>query len=337
MKKQLLFTSLLLSCFGLKAQLTITDSLSNTQISTLLQGAGVTVTSLTVNCDGRSLAEFSGTSEMAITHGIALSSGFVDSLANANYGGSTSGGFVTPGDPDLDSLSGTMTYDGCVLEFDCVPVGDTLLFNYCFGSEEYPEFVGSTFNDIFAILISGPGISGTINAATLPGGIPVSINNVNAATNASYFYDNEFPAGQYVSMDGFTTNLTAFAEVIPGSTYHFKVAIADASDGVLDSGVFLEAFSFRSVTADPLGIAKHEDNLFEVYPNPGNGEFFINSKQNNVNGAQLKVVNILGEEVLSQILSSSQTKLDIGNQAPGVYSVSITTANGVYTTRLVKK
>lgn len=337
MKKQLLAIPLLLSCIGLQAQLTITDSLSNTQISTLLQGAGVTVTSLTVNCDSRSLAEFSGTSEMAITHGIALSSGFVDSLANANYSGSTSGGFVTPGDPDLDSLSGTMTYDGCVLEFDCVPVGDTLLFNYCFGSEEYPEYVGSSFNDIFAILISGPGISGTINAATLPGGIPVSINNVNAATNASYFYDNEFPAGQYVSMDGFTTNLTAFAEVIPGSTYHFKVAIADASDGVLDSGVFLEAFSFRSVAADPLGIAKHENELFAVYPNPCNGEYFINSKNKNYSGAQLKVLNMLGEEVLSTVLSENQTSINISNQPSGIYSVSITTIDGVYTTRLIKK
>lgn len=334
MKKLILLTTLFSSALVSKAQLTITDSLSNAQITTLLEGTGVTVTSLTVNCPGNSLAEFTGTSEMSITHGIALSTGFVDSLAGINHSTSTTGYLGTPGDPDMTALSGSMTYDGCILEFDCQPVGDTLLFNYCFGSEEYPEFVGS-FNDIFAILISGPGITGTINAATLPGGIPVSINNVNFSTNASYYYDNV--AGQYVTMDGFTTNLTAFAEVTPGATYHFKVAVADANDAAFDSGVFLEAFSFRSVAAAPTGIKEDVAFGLNVYPNPSNGVFYINDKDNKLQNGQLNIVNVLGEVVFSEVVSSQQTQINLSTQPSGLYVASIKTENGIYKTRILKK
>ena len=37
---------------------------------------------------------------------------------------------------------------------------DEINFEYVFGSEEYPNFVGTGFNDIFAFLVSGPGIPG---------------------------------------------------------------------------------------------------------------------------------------------------------------------------------
>ena len=46
--------------------------------------------------------------------------------------------------------------------------------------------------------------------------------------------------------DGFTVVLEAVAKVVPCSTYHIKIAIADAGDGVFDSAVFLEAGSFKS-------------------------------------------------------------------------------------------
>lgn len=337
MKKYLLILSSVLAFTASKAQLTITDSLTLAQITTLLEGTGVTVSSLTVNCPATSLAEFSGTSEMAITHGIALSTGFADSMGDANVNPSTSGMFGTPGDPDLDALSMAQTWDACVLEFDCVPTGDTLLFNFSFGSEEYPEFVGSSFNDVFAILLSGPGISGTINAAALPGGTPVAINNVNASMNPTYYYDNEFPAGMYVSFDGFTNNLTAFAEVIPSSTYHFKVAIADASDAAYDSGVFLEAFSFRSVSAMTTGVNELSENVFNVFPNPSNGEFSINDKDGKFLGSELRIVNMLGQEVYKEMITAKEIHFDLGVLPAGVYQAGIYTGNKIYQARLQKK
>ena len=49
-----------------------------------------------------------------------------------------------------------------------------------------------------------------------------------------------------MQFDGFTTPLTAEAHVVCGQTYTIVLAVADAGDNILDSGVFLEASSFSS-------------------------------------------------------------------------------------------
>jgi hypothetical protein len=337
MKKLLLSVSVLFFVLTAKAQLTINDTLSTSQISNLLQGFGVTVTGLTVNCPALAMGEFNGTSEMAITHGLVLTTGTASATAGS-ASSFASGGIGAPGDPDLDFLAGNTTFDACVLEFDCIPAGDTLLFNFSFGSEEYLEFVGAFFNDVFAIFMSGPGITTPVNVAAIPGGTAVAINNVNDVTNSAYYYNNESPvAGQYVAYDGFTTNLTAFSEVIPGGLYHYKVAIADASDGIFDSGVFLEAFSFRSVMADPTGIKEDALNYFSVYPNPGTGVFTLYDKQNKLNGRTLKVLNVLGEEISVLEISNESTIIDLSGFAAGIYFVNVHSANGVISQKIIRK
>ena len=55
---------------------------------------------------------------------------------------------------------------------------------------------------------------------------------------------------------GFTTPLTAeYNGLVCGETYHIKLAIADASDGALNSVVFLEANSFVSPNVEVLPIS----------------------------------------------------------------------------------
>lgn len=147
-------------------------------------------------------------------------------------------------DAELTNLSGFPTNDACSIEFDLVPACDSLKIKYVFASEEYPEYVNQTFNDIFAFFISGPGITGTVNIATVPGTTTsVSINSINANSNSKYFVDNA--NGTSIQYDGFTTPLTAAAKVIPCKQYHLRMAIADAFDRVWDSGVFIESGSIN--------------------------------------------------------------------------------------------
>ena len=49
-----------------------------------------------------------------------------------------------------------------------------------------------------------------------------------------------------IEYDGLTTPLTAQIQLQPGQKYHIRIAIADVGDPGLDSGVFLEAGSFKS-------------------------------------------------------------------------------------------
>lgn len=80
------------------------------------------------------------------------------------------------GDPDLNSLvTGYTTYDAVALEFDVTVAKDGfLVFRYVFGSDEYNEWVGSPFNDVFGFFI-GPAktnvaiVKGTAN--TQVGGV----------------------------------------------------------------------------------------------------------------------------------------------------------------------
>ncbi len=163
-------------------------------------------------------------------------------------------------DPELNAIANGTVTNGVVLEFDFIPSGDTMSFRYIFGSEEYPEYSPSTFNDAFGLFLWGPGITGPYalagypaggsNIAVIPGGTPVTINNVGDASNTAYYVFNESAStltyGDAIQYDGTTVVLNAAASVQCNQTYHIKLAISNVGDQAFDSGVFLEAGSFVS-------------------------------------------------------------------------------------------
>lgn len=242
-------------------QLIINSSMTPAQmVQNVLIGQGVTVSNVTFAGSAQARAAFtSGTNPINIgfQSGILLSSGAATNAIGPNTSGSISTALGTGSDPQLAALIPNYTvYDATVLEFDFIPVSDTIRFRYVFGSDEYPEFSGSNFNDVFGFFLSGINPLGGMyvhqNLAVLPGtSTPVAINNVNNGTagtgpcmNCQYYVGNA--AGLTIEYDAFTTVLTAWALVFPCMTYHIKLAVGDAGDQIYDSGVFLEANSFMS-------------------------------------------------------------------------------------------
>lgn len=207
-------------------------------------GAGAQIGNLTYRGFPRSISYFNGmNSNIGINEGILLTSGWVGYAVGPNSVDDITYAAGFPGDADLAGLVGAFTFDACVLEFDFVPYQDSVTFEYVFGSDEYTEYVGSKFNDVFAFFISGPGIAGKQNIALIPGtNIPVSINNVNHNLNVDHYVNNYL--GGTVEYDGFTKVLKAKAVVTPCETYRLKIAISDVMDPFFDSGVFLKAGSF---------------------------------------------------------------------------------------------
>ncbi len=198
----------------------------------------------------------SDNNEIGLQQGLVLTTGLIDLIPGPNDDNDVSFPHFTPGDPDLDYLStvqgnGLPSEDACVIELDVFVSSDELAFEYVFGSEEYPEYANSLYNDIFAFLASGPGISGdpnlggAVNIAVLPGGnTPVQINSVNNLINWPYYRNTEI--SQTLQYDGFTSDfmgikksLTARVDVVPCHTYRLKLAIADRQDPLFDSGVFI--------------------------------------------------------------------------------------------------
>ena len=280
---------LLLASIGeVRAQLIVTKGsqlpagwTADSLVRNILLGEGVVVSNVrfnnssgVINCDA--IGKFttgSTPTNLGMTDGIIIGSGGVQ-MAVANY---TDAGYVasncnSPSCPPLQNIVSASLNDIAILEFDFVPITDSIQFEYVFGSEEYPVYVCSEFNDVFGFFITGQNpVEGqpdynNKNIALLPNSnIPITINTVNGgsadgdygwymyeeyncdSTNSEYFVNNN---EQFIEYNGFTVVLTASASVVPNTSYHLMMAIGDAFDDILDSGVFLKARSLSSVSED---------------------------------------------------------------------------------------
>ena len=102
---------------------------------------------------------------LPLTEGLVLSSAYASNLSCETFEDVPFGSGVS-GDQDLVDIANSVpgmigqnfnvssANDLCILEFDFVATGDTVKFNYIFGSDEYLEWVNSSFNDIFAFFLS---------------------------------------------------------------------------------------------------------------------------------------------------------------------------------------
>lgn len=261
-----LVTVFLLLSLILMAQIQVNNTYSPQYlVQNVLLGQGVFVSNIQFYGNNTQIGKFSGTSSIGINEGIILATGDAKVSLGPNNSDNATLGSGIGGDADLTNLIGSNTFDAAVLEFDFIPYSDTIRFFYVFASEEYPEYVCSNYNDVFAFFLTGPKPGGGSyikeNIAKIPGtSIPVAINSINPGTPGffgspggciSLSYSNLYNSntgGTTHQFDGFTDVLEAYAPVIPCQTYHIKIAIADVTDGNYDSGVFLKAKSFSSPT-----------------------------------------------------------------------------------------
>lgn len=201
---------------------------------------------------------FTGASALfGFDDGVILATGTATNCEGPNTGEGVGNAIGGGSDADLQSLASFSTFDAVGLEFDFTPTVDQISFEFVFGSEEYCEWVNTQYNDVFGFFISGPGINGVysnnaINLATVPNnGSPISIKSINTIANSGFFNPNANSCGGFtnpndIEYDGYTITMVAVADVIPCETYHIKLVIADGSDAILDSGVFLKANSFNA-------------------------------------------------------------------------------------------
>jgi hypothetical protein len=245
---------------GLNPNQIIDSSLTPFQLAESLVGTGLSVSNVTFTGGAASTASFNfdDPTVVGFGQGILLSSGSAADVVGPNMADDTSTDFALPGDADLDALSGFTTFDAAVLEFDFIPTANQVVFYYAFASDEYPEWVTTPFNDVFAFYVNGTNYAEVRQIAGDPSApfVPVTVNNIN---NGNPLYPDAIPmrpdlfrANYYGSsaidleLDGITSVLTFQAPVNPGVVNHMKLAIADASDGILDSAVFIQAGSLVS-------------------------------------------------------------------------------------------
>lgn len=273
---------LVISVFGFsQTPVTYTANPTNEQINTALIGNNINITGGTLNFGNRAtqIATFTNGTGAALqmNNGVFFGTGTVAKLLTTNNAIQSSDILTTAPftDADLTAIDATATRDVVSYSFSVTigPKAGTLYITYQFGSEEYPDYVGTNFDDAFGFFVTGPGISGTANLARLPNNNDTTINKVNFGTpgvntpvggpvatydgSQSALYINNghnttvsggklvqntnpgpFPVA--VQFNGITRLITySLSGLTPGGTYTFKIIIADAGDARLDSGVFI--------------------------------------------------------------------------------------------------
>ncbi|MCE9524850.1 MAG: choice-of-anchor L domain-containing protein [Planctomycetales bacterium] len=330
---------------------TVDTSPSATQLAESLVGAGLSVSNATFTGGAGSTGSFSFNypAVVGFGQGIVLTSGSAADVVGPNMSDSTSTSygnlvdFAGPGDADLTALAGYETYDAAVLEFDFVPTANQVVFNYSFASDEYPEWVNTPFNDVFAFFVNGTNYATVRQTAGDPNSpfVPVAVNNINDGNpldpafvparpdlfRPNYVNPTGGPSAIDLELDGITSVLTFQAPVNPGVVNHMKLAIADASDGIYDSAVFIQAGS----------IVSNENPVADLSMSYTAGSLNVTAivEGEDPNGAELTYNIDWGDGTFSSgpldqpsTASEKTALIDHAYAASGEYIVTLTVSNG---------
>lgn len=362
MKKKILLFGLLIIqhyTFG-QSPVTYKSAPTNAEINTSLSGPNITITGGQIkNGERTQIATFTKglNAGLEMPKGVYFSTGIAaDDLQRKNTNPAYTNIINTVfSDPDLIKVDPNAKFDVISYEFSITLSASSTGLNiaYQFASEEYPNFVGSIYNDAFGFFVKGPGIIGTENLAKLPNGNITSINTINAGIRGAYGigYENslfdESQSANYIN-NGHTTQITSTNDVqhylendnvqpgpfpvyiehngvtrlvnysirnlMPGGTYNFKIIIADSSDGQMDSGVFVKDISaFMEITAE--------------------NDFYTVSKGNNVTPT-IFLNDTIGSNIPTSnntVVSSSDLPAGFALNADGTVSVEESVQPGVYT------
>lgn len=242
------------------AQFSVTELGENRKIEDLVHsyfaGSGISIKKIKYTGHNEAIGNF--TDEQGSTgfyKGLVIANGRVELIAGRNTKPNTSTNFGDPFFRDKHVISRSSLCDGAVLEIDFIPAKDSVTLSFVFGSEEYPEFTGKEFNDVFKILVQPLyAKSAAKNIARLPNKSRVSVSSVNADSNSGYYIDNSNPADPYyntIEFDGFTKVIRTGTKVAAGKLHRLKIIIVDLEDCDYDSGILLDAYSFRSLSSKP--------------------------------------------------------------------------------------
>ncbi len=204
-------------------------------------------------------------STFGFENGIVLATNGVETAKGPSGINQSDGTKLWLGDEDLETIllengQTAGSYNASVIEFDFIPITDTIKFDFIFAANEYGPEYQCKFSDVFAFLLTDLETEEMTNLAVVPGtNVPISVttirdakyqgNNSCGSTNEKYFdkyygYEGLPVRDNPINYFGMTVPMTAISAVKPGKKYHIKLAIADYRDERFNSAVFLKGGSF---------------------------------------------------------------------------------------------
>ena len=242
----------------------------------------------------------------------------------------------------LSSITGTMNV--------CCTSSATL-------SDATPGGTWSSSNPAVATIGSTTGVYTGITAGTAT--ITYSVTSAGAATTIVTV--NPLPSvgsitGSSIACVGYTASLADVAG--PGTWTSSNTAIATVSSSGVVTGVATgtasisctysnacgSASAIHTMTINPhsmcsLGLTTSNNNTspaLSVFPNPNDGTFSINMTSDKTEPVDIMITNLTGAIVRQfSTTTNNQSAIDFGNNTPGLYFISATSANGKYYTKMI--
>lgn len=288
-------------------ELTYDTSATAVQMAQTIFGTGVTVVGATYNGDNDSSAIYSNGDTISPNvvpgdTGIILSTGEADRFTSVGSQSNFVSNLTSPSsgpnnDPLFVAASGRNTFDASILEVDFIPDPgvELITMKFVFASDEYPEFVGSIFNDLFGVWLDGELVPLSVGDGL------VSIGNLNTVGGPNLFNLNT--SDQFnTEMDGFTISLSLIVPVTEGQVNTLRLGITDVGDANFDSNVLIATDSVQG------SLIASDDNILL---RPGNSQDFdVLANDINGTGGSLFITHINDVEVQpgdSVTLTTGQT------------------------------
>ncbi len=174
-----------------------------------------------------------------------------------------------PGDSQLTAIAQSAfggageTFDSSILEFSFTRTNssvDSILIDIIFGSEEFPEYINSSYVDIASVIVNDR------NYALIDGDFTKPLSVISATVEDGRFTDNTngiLP----IEYNGITQRLVIPIPLEAGvDEYSVRIGIADTGDAILDSGLFVSNFrtSLTNIGEVPLTVVEATSLPFQI-------------------------------------------------------------------------
>ncbi|MEF3047915.1 Hint domain-containing protein [Pseudotabrizicola sp. L79] len=302
---------------------------SATTMANAIFGNGVTVTGASYSGPTNSSATYTNgqvaPGVLPSSSGVILSTGnvrdFTQSSGDPNRStGTTTDTSGTNNSSQFNTIAGATTYDAVWLDVNFIPTGNVMTMQFVFSSEEYPEYVNSSFNDVVGVWINGTYVPVTV------GNGRTSINNINPNTQPNLFIDNTGDSYN-TEMDGFTITLTLTIPVNPGVVNSIRIGVADTGDANYDSNLIIVGDSVQTqlVPRDDLAtMFATGQTTIDVLAND------VSTLSGNLVITQINGVNVVAGQVIT-LPSGQQVRLNADGTITVIGNGDIETVNFTYT------
>jgi hypothetical protein len=218
------------------------------------------------------------------TYGV-LSSGEADNVFG-EASTFSSFGYGTPVEEYPGGAGNAFDVAQVFIEFTVPPGVTALNFDYRYGTEEIPSFIGTQFQDFFTATLFGPDDYEEL-ITVLPDGDQLTVDNVvdyaNVPAGGSGSPSPPFPSPNDTKMNSVTQLLAAqnaesFASMgLSGETLTLVLRLGDGSDSSYDTAVFLDNLTFGAPSGEEPGseievVVPYQVDFVEGQPNEQLGE-----------------------------------------------------------------